>query len=212
MFIPRGKVLHDGLATSYVLVDALVADLCDRGFSGAVEVALKEVDGFIIILSGKVAAVAETRKEPHQDEFKRGNVSQLASRARLERGGISVHEYSGEIARIIADRINADSLYDRLKIEFGNLENMIAKLANEVDREWFVEVNTDGGLRALLHLSGGQCRLIDSKTASGDRSDSANPTINLALRKLLDESKHAGGTFGVFFNPPSDATHGSNEF
>jgi hypothetical protein len=205
MFIPRGKVLHEKLATSYVLVDALVADLSERGFSGAVEVLLKDVDGFIIILSGKVAAIAETLKEPHQNEFKRGSVSQLAARARLERGGISIHEYSSEIARILADRINAESLYDRLKIEFGNLENMMAKLAKEVDREWFIEVNTDGGLRALLHLSGGQCRLIESTGASEDRPNSADPASNLALRKLLEECKHAGGTFGVFFKRPAEA-------
>ena len=205
MFIPRGKVLHEKLATSYVLVDALVADLSEGGFSGAVEVQLKDVDGFIIVLSGKVAAIAETRKQPHQNEFKRGSVSQLVARARLERGGISVHEYSVEIASIIADRINAESLYGRLKIEFGNLENTIAKLANEVDREWFIEVNTDDGLRALLHLSRGHCRLIDSTGASDDRPDSADPASNLALRKLLEECKHAGGTFGVFFKRPTEA-------
>jgi hypothetical protein len=211
MFIPRGKVIHERLATSYVLVDALVADLCEGGFTGAIEVRLKEGDGFITILSGKVAAVAETFKEPHQDEFKRGSVSQLAARARLERGAISIHEYSAEIARILADRINAESLYDRLKIEFGNLENMIAKLANEVDREWFIEVNTDDRLRALLHLNGGQCRLIESTGAYVDRPFSADPMINHALRKFLDECKHAGGTFSVSFKPPADAANDFNE-
>jgi len=211
MFIPRGKVIHERLATSYVLVDALVVDLCEGGFSGAVEVLLKEVDGFVIILNGKVAAVAETRKEAHQDEFKRGSVLELAARARLERGAISIHEYSVEIARIVADRINAEPLYDRLKIEFGNLENMIAKLANEVDREWFIEVDADDGLRALLHLSGGHCRLIESTGASDDRPFSMDPTINLALRKLLDECKHAGGTFRVLFKPSSDTTNDFNE-
>jgi len=211
MFIPRGKVIHERLATSYVLIDALVADLREGGFSGAVEVLLKEVDGFIVMLSGNVAAVAEKRKEPHKDELKRGSVSQLAARARLERGAISIHEYSLEIARILADRINAESLYDRLKIEFGNLENMIAKLANEVDREWFIEVDADDGLRALLHINGGQCRLIESTGASDDRPGSTDPTINLALRKLLDECKHAGGTFRVFFKRPTDAANDFNE-
>ena len=37
MFIPRGTPLHENLATSYVLVDPLVADLCEGGFSGVVE-------------------------------------------------------------------------------------------------------------------------------------------------------------------------------
>src|SRR5580765_3700108 len=59
MFIPSGETIHESLATSYVLVDSLIADLCDGGFSGVVEVVLRETDSFVVIESGNVAAVIE---------------------------------------------------------------------------------------------------------------------------------------------------------
>ena len=57
MLIPRGRIIHENLATTYVLVEALVADLCEGGFSGVVAIALREIDGFVVIASGSVAAV-----------------------------------------------------------------------------------------------------------------------------------------------------------
>ena len=44
MFIPRGKPVHENLASSYVLLDALCEDLCEGGFSGIVEVVLRATD------------------------------------------------------------------------------------------------------------------------------------------------------------------------
>ena len=66
MFIPRGKIVHENLATSYVLLEALVTDLCEGGFSGAVEVVLREINAFIIIGSGDVSAVVQKRSQPDQ--------------------------------------------------------------------------------------------------------------------------------------------------
>ena len=67
MFIPRGTIIHENLATSYVLVEALVADLCEGGFSGVVEVVLREIDGFVVIVNGSVAAVVEERSDDERD-------------------------------------------------------------------------------------------------------------------------------------------------
>jgi hypothetical protein len=53
MFIPRGKAVHENLASSYVLLDALVEDLCEGGFSGIVEVVLRVTDSHVIIDRGK---------------------------------------------------------------------------------------------------------------------------------------------------------------
>jgi hypothetical protein len=210
MFIPRGKIVHENLATSYVLLEALVTDLCEGGFSGAVEVVLREIDGFVIIASGSVSAVVEKNNEPDQggavDEYSTGSVSRLAARARLERGRVSIYGYSAATANAIAGRINAESLYAKLSTEFTNLEKMISKLAHEADREWFIEVNMDSGLHALLHMREGRCQLIRSTEASDDEPGLLDPANNSALRKLLDECKHAGGTFDVYFMPPARTT------
>ena len=63
MFIPRGQAIHENLATSYVLVDALVVDLCQGGFSGLVELKLHNLDAYVIIACGKVAAAIESSGE-----------------------------------------------------------------------------------------------------------------------------------------------------
>ena len=215
MFIPRGKIIHENLATSYVLLEALVADLCEGGFSGAVEVVLREIDGFIIIVSGNVSAVVEKSSEHDQsglvEEYRPGSVSRLAARARLGRGRVSIYSYSAATANAIAGRINAESLYARLSTEFTNLEKMISKLAHEADREWFIEVNMDSGLKALLHMRDSRCQLIKSTEASEYEPGLLDPAHNSALRRLLDECKHAGGTFDVYFRPPAETTDESVE-
>ena len=210
MFIPRGEIVHENLATSYVLLDELVADLSENDFSGAVEVRLQETDGFIIIINGDVSAVVEKRDEPGQsasvEENKHGSVSELAARARLEQGRVSVYGYSADIANAVAGLINAEPLYPRLSIEFTNLEKTISKLAREVDREWFVEVNTTSGLSGLLHLIGSRCQLIESTEPSDNVSGSPDPAKNPALRKFLDSCRHDGGTFGVYLKRSSAET------
>jgi hypothetical protein len=215
MFIPHGKIVHENLATSYLLLEELVTDLCEGGFSGAVEVVLREIDGFIIIVSGNVSAVVEKRSEQNQggrvEGYERGSVSRLAARARIERGRVSIYGYSAATANSLAGRMNAESLYARLSTEFTNLEKMISKLAHEADREWFIEVNMDSGLSALLHMRDGRCQLIKSTEASDDEPDLLDPANNSALRKLLDECKHAGGTFDVYFRPPAGTADQSVE-
>ena len=215
MFIPRGKIVHENLATSYVLLEALVTDLCEGGFSGAVEVVLREIDGFIIIVSGDVSAVVEKRSQPDQsgpvEGYKNESVSRLATQARLERGRVSIYGYSAATANAVAGRINAEPLYAGLSTEFTNLEKMISKLAHEADREWFIEVNMDSGLKALLHMRDSRCQLIKSTEASGDEPGLLDPANNLALRKLLDECKHADGTFDVYFRLPAETTEASVE-
>lgn len=215
MFIPRGKIVHENLATSYVLLEALVADLCEGGFSGAVEVVLREIDGFIIIVSGDVSAVVEKRSQPDQsgpvEGYKSESVSRLAAQARLERGLVSIYGYSAATANAVAGRINAEPLYAGLSTEFANLEKTISKLAKEADREWFIEVNMDSGLNALLHMHDSRCQLIKSTEASVDEPGMLDPANNSALRKLLNECKHADGTFDVYFRLPAETTEESVE-
>ena len=102
MFIPPGEIIHENLATSYVLVDALVVDLCEGGFSGVVEVVLRDADGFIVIVSGNVSAVVEKRGDRQSPAttitYTRTTVEQLAERSHRERGRVSIYGYSAATA------------------------------------------------------------------------------------------------------------------
>src|SRR5258708_22898025 len=122
MFIPCGTIIHENLATSYVRLEALVADLCEAGFWGVVEVVLREIDGFIVIVNGSVGTVVEKRSDGKRDNagaaYNHSTVSKLSDQARLERGRLSIRRYSTETAAAVSGRLNAQSLYARLSTEF----------------------------------------------------------------------------------------------
>ena len=206
MFIPRGKIIHEHLATSYVLVEALVADLCEGGFSGVVEVVLRAIDGFVVIVNGRVAAVVEKRNDDERDTkstaYNRGALPKLAEQARLERGRLAIRAYSAETAEAVAGRINAQSLYARLSTEFTDLETMLTKLAREADREWFVEINTDAEISALIHVRDRRFHVISSRQEREDEWDALELADDAARKELFFECKKAAGTFDVYFKDP----------
>src|SRR5262249_24911677 len=144
MFIPRGDIIYESLATSYVLVDALVADLCEGGFSGTIEVVLRDTDSFIVIAGGNLVAVLEQSGAQTSNgasvPYTGITVEHVAERSRRERGRVSIYSYSPMTAAAIAGLINSKPLYTGLSTEFTDVEKMISKLSREHDREWFIEI------------------------------------------------------------------------
>jgi hypothetical protein len=211
MFIPSGKPIHENLATSYVLVEALVADLCEGGFTGVVEVVLRDTDSHVILSRGKVTATVETRLNGEGapdsgSSLHRPAVAELAARAKLERGRVSVYSYSLATATAITGRINSQPLYTRLSTEFADLEKMISKLGRERDRQWFIEIDSASGLTGLIHLSGERCWVMTSEAARPEaEASSVDLMQNAELRDLVDDFNNAGGTFDVFFRSGIDS-------
>jgi len=206
MFIPRGDIIYESLATSYVLVGALVADLCEGGFSGTVEVVLRDTDSFVIIANGNVAAVLE--KAGRSDDngasamYVTTTVEDLAERSRKERGRLSIYSYSPLTAGAVAGRLSAQSLYIGLSTEFTDLEKMITKLSRENDREWFIEINREDGTSALLHMRDAQCGVINSRGATD--SGPLDLSGHAALARVVDECIRVGGTFDVYYKLAGD--------
>jgi len=196
-------VLFRSASTSTKLVEALVDDLGEGGFSGAVEITLRDTDGYVIIDRGKLSAAIERREG---GDWSPTTVAELASRSQRERGRISVYEFSEGVAPAIANRFTAQPLYTQLSTDFADLEKMILKLSRERDRQWFIEVVTAGSKTSLIHLLDDRCRVVTEKaTASLPENDSLDPAKNSALRELLDQINHEGGVFDVYFARP-DAT------
>lgn len=197
MFIPKGKAIHENLATSYVLVDALVDDLCEGGFSGIVEIALRDSDAQIIIERGKVMAAIERAAGKGRS---RTTIAQLAARARRERGSISFYAYESGVALALAERAGAQSLYTGLSTDFVDLDKMISKLSRERDRHWFIEISTEGGVSALIDVRDDLCNVVMSEAGrvrtEASQPDSAN---NSVLRDLIGECSTSGGVFDVYF-------------
>ncbi|HYP27023.1 MAG TPA: hypothetical protein VE262_09915 [Blastocatellia bacterium] len=197
MFIPRGKAIHENLATSFVLLEALVEDLCEGGFSGAVEITLRDTDGHVIIDRGKLAAAIERREG---GGYSRTSVAELAAMSRRERGRVSVYGFSEGVASAIASRFLAQPLYTNLSTDFADLEKMLMKLSRERDRQWFVEITVAGGKVTLIHLMDDRCRIVTEEAESpGSDRDGLDPSENRALGDLLSEVNRQGGMFDVYF-------------
>lgn len=200
MFIPRGKAVHENLASSYILLDALVEDLCEGGFSGIVEVVLRNTDSHVIIDRGSVAAVIEQREHAIDSKGVRLfaiTVQELASRSRAERGRISVYSFPAGATTAIAGLVDAEPLYTALSTDFADLERMIAKLRRESDREWFVQVATTDGDLALVHIVDDHCRVLRFDGVSNPQDGPV--AESRALKEVLDECNRVGGTFDVYF-------------
>jgi hypothetical protein len=203
MFIPRGKAVHENLSTSYVLIGPMIDDLCEGGFSGIVEVTLRQLDGCVIIDHGKVLASVERSPEAEKHPgcpYSPIALDALGERARQERGRVSVYSHSAGIASAIAGRLLAEPLYVGLSTDFADLDKMIGKLRRESDRQWFIEVSTSAGAAAMIHIRRDRCRIIeqDMSSAEADTGD-LDPADNKSLRLLLDECSSGGGVFDVYY-------------
>ncbi|HKY05381.1 MAG TPA: hypothetical protein VJQ56_10850, partial [Blastocatellia bacterium] len=197
MLVPKGKPVNENLATTYVLVDALVDDLCDGGFSGDVEIVLRDRDVHVILNHGKIAATVEMRGGSSVSSI---TVAEIAELARRERGRVSVYHYSHELASALASRILARPLYSHLSTDFADPQKMISKLARERARHWFIDVKTASGKKGVIQIKDGQSRVIASYDEATGRSESSlDRADNEAMSRLLEECNNAGGTFDVYF-------------
>ncbi|HEY7547323.1 MAG TPA: hypothetical protein VID27_20680 [Blastocatellia bacterium] len=201
MFIPRGKAVHENLSTSYVVLEALIAELCEGGFSGIVEISLRDADAHIIIDHGKVVVAVERMADGSgPSSYSPTTIANLSALVKRERGTLSVYRHSAGVTDALAGRFLAEPLYLGLSTDFADLNKMISKLLRENDRQWFIEVDTTSGSLAMIHIRGNRCRIIEP-----DESDSENdtgdldPASNRSLRRLLDECGASGGIFDVYF-------------
>ncbi|HUK89656.1 MAG TPA: hypothetical protein VLZ81_04585, partial [Blastocatellia bacterium] len=187
MFIPRGEPLYENLATSFVSVDALVEDLCEGGFTGIVEITLREADCIIVIAGARVLSAVESKPEA---PITLTSSAEIAAKSKAERGRVSVYKLSGASAEAIAKRAASEPLYSALSTEFADPEKMVSKLKREHAREWFIEITAETGLQGLVHIKDGSVHGVTSgrDVEEGEQS----------VTRLIEESKASGGSFDVF--------------
>jgi hypothetical protein len=104
--------------------------------------------------------------------------------------------------------MNAQPLYSGLSTEFTDTEKMIGKLVREVDREWFIEVNTQSNLQALIHLFEGRCEIVSSVNEGEAAAFDGKP----ALEALLGDCRRSRGTFDVFLAGTDESAAPAHRF
>jgi hypothetical protein len=196
MFIPQGKPIHQNLATSYVLVEALVADLHEGGFSGVVEIMLRDTDNYIVFDRGRIAGVLEKRGEVYSSH---NTVADIAARSKSERGRVSIYSYALPVAKALAGRMFAETLYVKLSTDFADLEKLVNKFMHERDRQWFIEVVNEGS-PAMIFIDDGRCSLMQAESVANENDlDIVGVSNNFALRQLIKKCNSTGGIFDVLF-------------
>ncbi|HEU4389451.1 MAG TPA: hypothetical protein VFV34_16730, partial [Blastocatellia bacterium] len=209
MFIPQGRAIYENLATSYVLIDSLVEDLCEGGFTGIVEVVLRDSDCHIVVNRGKVVAVNEQKGD---GACVPAALDRIARMSRQERGRVSVYAYTADTTAAVSGRMTAEAVYTKLSTEFTDPERMIRKFRREQDREWFVEVRIEDGPTGLIYLTQGKCLVVSSKAgAPRGHNASLEEGDNPALSELMEECKRAGGSFDVYCRLPVPETTETTE-
>src|SRR6185369_3737719 len=142
------------------------------------------------------------------ENFELTTLDALAQQARRERGRVAVSAYPRTTAAIVAGRMNAQPLYSGLSTEFTDTEKMIGKLVREVDREWFIEVNTESNLQALIHLFEGRCEIIRSV----NEGEAALFEGSAALEALLRDCRRVRGTFDVLLAGTDESAEPAQRF
>lgn len=172
MHIPRGKPVHERLKTSYVNTAALLADLQVSGFSGYLQAKFITGHAYILIDGGRILNAIDIG--PERTRKGEEAIDAILLRASMPDGEISVFTHTPVVIEAISGRIDGDSLYQGLESEFTDLKKLVAKLCQQQDARYYIEVKLgqegdgiiymiDGEVNAVLSLPHGE--IIDDDAA-----------------------------------------------
>lgn len=137
MFIPRDRPLYAGLSTSFVAFDRLLADLCHKAFTGAVELTADEFQALLIVVDGHMAYAAAPGATG-ADAAKA-----LTARAAAPGGLVSVFAFEAPLAAAIVRSAGGEVLYHELPSAFVSLDRLLQRLECDA-HSGCVEVNLAG--------------------------------------------------------------------
>ena len=153
MILPRDEVLYADLRTSFTDIDALMADLRERCFSGYVALRDNAVEATVLFdqgcagrlrlaVAGRQIGVAEARAE-------------ITSIARRGSGSIDVYKLEPALVELIAALERRDTVHRDLSTAFTSPEGLLAKLHQD-GLSGCVEINIAGGSgEAAIYLREG---------------------------------------------------------
>ena len=191
MVIPKGKVVHEDLSTSYTDINELLKELRENSFTGYCQVNFWEYRGTLFLDRGRIVNAFEevgNTKNPGERAIK-----SILERAKQKDGTVSVFQLSDEMVATLASVLNSKVKYRDLTTELTSLEKLISKLKKE-EHSGYVEVllNNDNGDGCIYFQDG---RAIESVFRAADGEVLSGPS---GLKKILGLSTEVGAIFNVF--------------
>ncbi len=191
MVIPKGKVIHEDLSTSYTNIRELLGDLRQNSFTGYCQVNFWEYQGTLFLDRGRIINAFEDL-EQEQTTGERA-IKNILSRATQKDGTVSVFQLQDEMVATLASVLHSKVKYRDLTTELTSLEKLISKLKKE-EHSGYVEVllNSDSGDGCIYFQDG---RAMESVFRSSDGEMISGPS---GFKKILGLSTEVGGVFNVY--------------
>ena len=191
MVIPKGKVVHEDLSTSYTDIDELLRDLRQNSFTGYCQVNFWEYRGTLFLDRGRIInAFEEAGSEQTTGDRA---IKSILAKAKQKDGAVSVFQLQDEMVATLASVLNSKVKYRDLTTELTSLEKLISKLKKE-EHSGYVEVllNGDNGDGCIYFQDG---RAMESVFRAADGEMISGPS---GFKKILGLSTEVGAVFNVF--------------
>jgi hypothetical protein len=191
MVIPKGKIVHEDLSTSYTDIQELLSDLRQNSFTGYCQVNFWEYRGTLFLDRGRIVNALEEVGTTEISGDKA--VKSIQEKAKEKDGTVSVFQLPDEMVATLASVLKSKVKYRDLTTELTSLEKLISKLKKE-EHSGYVEVllNNDSGKGCIYFQDG---RAMESVFQSPDGEMIAGPS---GFKKILGLSTEVGAIFNVF--------------
>ena len=193
MVIPKGKVVHEDLSTSYTNIHELLRDLRQNSFTGYCLVNFWEYRGTLFLDRGRIINACEEMGS--EQSIGDRAIKNILNRASQKDGTVSVFQLPDEMVATLASVLNSKVKYKDLTTELTSLEKLISKLKKE-EHSGYVEVllNSDSGDGCIYFQDG---RAMESVFRAADGEMISGPS---GFKKILGLSTEVGAVIDGAIN------------
>ncbi len=191
MIIPKGKIVHEDLSTSYTDINELLRDLRQNSFTGYCQVNFWEYQGTLFLDRGRIMNAFEVLG--NEKIIGEKAIKSILAKAKQKDGAVSVFLLPDEMVATLASVLNSKVKYRDLTTELTSLEKLISKLKKE-EHSGYVEVllSSDSGDGCIYFQDG---RAMESVFRASDGEMISGPS---GFKKILGLSTEVGAVFNVF--------------
>ncbi len=197
-YIPKGKPMHEKLSTSFVRMDGLLEELKAENFSGYIQLAFPNLNGYIFVQDGSVVNAAEVGSNEQRSGV--AVKEHLFTLTQQSKGTLSVYHIQKEIVQTLSGIADGEKVYENLSTEWANLGKLIKHLSAEKNTYFFsVGFSSAENKRGMIFVEGDKVEAICS---IGDEQNIGKE----ALDKILADCEIEPAQFTLYRQATSPIT------